>query len=57
MNAIIRKVQEMRNKTAKTCCSDMFFSDGTIAYNKEKGFDLLRSYDDLLYALGHWINK
>ena len=43
----------MRDETAATCCQDMTFDDGTIAYAKEQGLALVRGYDELLDTLKH----
>ena len=48
LNALLPKVQALRDETAAQFCEEMFLSDGTVIHLKEQGLALVASYDDLL---------
>ena len=41
LNAILPKVQVLRDETAARCCENMVLSDGTVMYLKEQGLALV----------------
>jgi len=47
---IIYRVQKMRDETVKTC-EDVVLSDGTVAYTREQGLEMVNLYDELLGKL------